>query len=281
MSPELTYREVRPADQDRVREISAGVWEGTDYLPSTFEEWVQDPGASFQAAEEDGLVVGLQRLHPIAPKVMFYEGLRVAATHRRRGVARTMLRHAIEETGSLGFERMRLYTGSTEAGALFRSEGFRLLFDCAVWTARRVEGGDPPRLASPADAQSLAARVVEDPAFAVYGGVNASWHGLLDVDAALLERLASEGLVRVGSGGRALALVRGDARRRLPVTFMAGSGPVLQDLLEQLRFEADSVGLSEVAVLAPEEHPAAGDMREVGYDLAEDEGHAYGYQLDL
>jgi GNAT superfamily N-acetyltransferase len=281
VSQELTYREVRPADEGRVREISAEVWEGTDYLPSSFDEWVQDPGASFQAAEEDGLVVGLQRLRPIAPRVMFYEGLRVAATHRRRGIARAMLRHAIEEVGSQSFERMRLYTGSPEAGALFRSEGFRLLFDCAVWSARRVEGGDSPRLASPADAQSLAARVAEDPAFAAYGGTNASWHGVLDVDAALLERLASEGLVRMGAGGRALALVRGDARRRLPVTFLAGSGPALQDLLEQLRFEADSVALSEVAVLAPEDHPAAGDMREVGYDLAQDEGHAYGYQLDL
>jgi Acetyltransferase (GNAT) family len=242
---------------------------------------VQDPGASFQAVEIEGLVVGLQRLRPIAPRTVFYEGLRVAATHRRKGIARAMLRHAIEESRSLGFERMRLYTGSREAGALFSSEGFRLLFDCAVWTALRVEGGDPPRLASPADASSLAARIADDPALAVYGGANASWHGVLDVDAALLERLASEGLVRVGAGGRALALLRGDARRRLPITFLAGSGAVLQDLLEELRFEADSVGLSRVAVLAPERHPAAGDMREVGYDLAEDEGHAYGYQLDL
>jgi hypothetical protein len=212
---------------------------------------------------------------------MFYEGLRVAATHRRRGIARAMLRHAIEEAGSLGFERMRLYTGSREAGSLFSSEGFRLLFDCGVWTAGRVEGGDPPRVAAPADAQTLAARVAEDPAFAAYGGTNASWDGVLDVDADLLERLASEGLVRLGAQGRALALLRGEARRRLPVTFLVGSGAVLQDLLEELRFEADAVGLSGVAILAPERHPAAGDMREVGYDLAEDEGHAYGYQLDL
>jgi GNAT superfamily N-acetyltransferase len=264
-----------------VAEISAEVWEGTDYLPSTFDEWVQDPGASFQAVEEDGFVVGLQRLRPIAARVMFFEGLRVAATHRRRGVARAMLRHAVEESRSLGFERLRLYTGGGAAASLFDSEGFRLLFDCVVWTAGRVEGGDPPRLALPADAKSLAARVADDPAFAVYGGANASWHGVLDVDAALLERLASEGLVRVAAQGRALALVRGDARRRLPVTFIAGSGAVLQDLLEELRFEADTVGLSGVAVLAPTRHPGAGDLREVGYDLAEDEGHAYGYELDL
>jgi Acetyltransferase (GNAT) family len=227
-------------------------------------------------------VVGLQRLQPIAPGVIFYEGLRVAASHRRRGIGRAMLRHAVQEAGQLGFRRMRLFTGNREAGTLFRSEGFRLLFDCAVWTAGRVEGGDPPRLASPGDAPTLAARVEQDPAFAAYGGVNPSWHAILDVGATLLERLATQGLVRVGGGGRALALIReGEPRRRLPVTFLAGSGTPLQDLLEELRFEADSAGLGQVAVLAPESHPAAGDLGEVGYHLAEDEGHAYGYQLDL
>ena len=115
---------------------------------------MQDPGASFQAAEEDGLVVGVHRLRPIADRVVFYEGLRVAEAHRRRGIARAMVRHALEESRSLGFERMRLYTGSTEAGSLFSSEGFRLLFDCAVWTAGRVEGGDPPRLAAPTEAEA-------------------------------------------------------------------------------------------------------------------------------
>jgi len=104
---------------------------------------------------------------------------------------------------------------------------------------------------------------------------------VLDVDAALLERLAEEGLVRAGPGGRALALVRASHRRRLPITFVAGAGAALQDLLTALRFEADSQGLDGVAVLAPAGHPAAADMAEVGYHLADDEGHAYAYALDL
>ncbi|MBO0686385.1 MAG: GNAT family N-acetyltransferase [Candidatus Dormibacteraeota bacterium] len=247
-----------------------------------FDEWVADPGASFEAVEQEGLVVGVHRLRPIAAGVAFYEGLRVAASHRRRGIGRAMLRHAVEEARGLGFKRVRLFTGNRDAGKLFQSEGFRLLFDCAVWTALRVEGGDPPRLASPGDAGPLAAMAAQDPAFAAYGGVNASWHSILDVDSDLLERLATEGLVRVGGGGRALALIReGEAMRRLAVTFLVGSGTALQDLLEELRFEADAHSLAQVAILAPEGHPAAGDIREVGYDLAEDEGHAYGYQLEL
>ena len=272
---------MRQADRDRVLEISGDVWEGSDYLPEVFDEWASDPGAFFQAAEIDGTVVGVQRLRPIARRVMFYEGLRVASSHRRRGVARAMLRQAIRQARGMGFERVRLYTGNPNAGRLFSSEDFRLLTDCRVWTARRIEGGDPPRLAAPSDAQALAERLRSDPALAAYGGVVADWHGTLDVDPDLLEHMAEQGLVRAGAGGRCIALIRPWARRRLPITFLSGSGAAVQDLLMGLRFEADSMGMEGVAVLAPANHPAADDLGEVGYDLADDEGHAYIYALDL
>lgn len=272
---------MRHVDRDRVLEISAGTWEGNDYLPEAFDEWASDPGAFFQAAEMDGTVVGVQRLRPIAPRVMFYEGLRVASSHRRRGIARAMLQQAIRQARGMGFEQVRLYTGNSDAGRLFTSEDFRLLTDCGVWTARRVEGGDPPRLAGPSDAAALAERVHGDPALAAYGGVVADWHGTLDVDADLLRHMAEQGLVRTGAGGRCLALIRQWARRQLPITFLSGSGAAVQDLLMGLRFEADSLGMEGVAVLAPPNHPAADDLSEAGYDLADDEGHAYIYALDL
>ena len=272
---------MRPLDRDRVLEISREVWNGNDYLPEVFDSWVSDPGATFQAAELEGQVIGVQRLRPIARGVMFYEGLRVAETHRRQGVARAMLRTAIGEARGLGFERMRLYTENPNAGQLFTEEGFRLLVDCVTWTGRRVEGGDPPRLGSPSEAGPLAERLRQDPALAAYGGVNPDWNGALDVDAELIEHLAEQGQVRVGAGGRGVALMRAGGRRRLPVTFIGGSGAALQDLLTALRFEADWMDMAEVRVLAPAHHPAAADLGEVGYHLAEDEGHAYVYALEL
>jgi len=270
---------VRPADRERVLEIASD--DSTDYLPDVFDSWVADPGSNFQAAEVDGVVVGVQRMRPIARRVMFYEGLRVAADHRRRGIGRAMLREAIRESRGLGFAWLRLYSESHDAARLFTSEGFRLLADCVVWTALRVEGGDPPRLAAPSEAGTLAERLRQDPSLTAYGGVNADWHGTLDVDADLLESLADQGLVRVAAGGRGLALIRGGSRRRLPVTFLAGSGAALQDLLTALRFEADGVDMAGVVVLAPEHHPAAGDLAAVGYHHADDEGHAYVYALEL
>ena len=74
---DLTLRPMRAADRDRVMEISRDIWEGHDYIPRVFDDWLADAGASFQAAELDGVVVGLQRVRPYAQGLVWYEGLRV------------------------------------------------------------------------------------------------------------------------------------------------------------------------------------------------------------
>src|SRR5947209_17903401 len=101
---------MRPADRDRAIEITKDVWEGRDYIPKVFDRWVSDAGAAFQAAEIEGVVVGLQRLRPYAPGLIWYEGLRVASEHRRQGVARAMRAAAIEEAREQGFRYLRLAT---------------------------------------------------------------------------------------------------------------------------------------------------------------------------
>src|SRR5256885_181095 len=90
-SDDLVLRPVRPADYDRIVEITQDVWEGHDYIPRVFDRWVSDSAASFQAAELDGEVVGVQRARPFAPGLVWYEGLRVASSHHRQGIARAML----------------------------------------------------------------------------------------------------------------------------------------------------------------------------------------------
>jgi hypothetical protein len=256
------------------------VWGGTDYLPGVLDSWLADPAATFQGVEVDGELIGVHRLRPIAPRMLFYEGLRVASTHRRRGVGRGMVRQAIETARAMGFARIRLITGSLQATVLFESEGFRRLLAVTLWTAGRVEGGELPRLASPGEAPDLAARLGRDPGLAAYRGVNPDWHEVLDVDADLLARLAREGLVRAGASGRAVALLRRSSRERLGVTFAAGSTSALQDLMMGLRVEADSRDLVGVGLVAPLDHPAAEELHDVGYDHV-DGTSGYCYVLDL
>lgn len=263
----LEVRPVRPADRARVLEMVATVWDGHDYIPEVFEEWVGDPGAWFQAGELGGEVVGVQRLRPIAPKVVWYEGLRVAPELRRQGVARAMLEAAVAQARGLGFEEVRLATANPGAIALFRSAGFELLAAPRLWRGRRLEGDEPARMPSPADAGRLFEHLREDPALKVYGGVLANGEWALDASAELLGRLAGEGALRVTAGGRALAAVReGWGGDSLWAYFVSGGGAALRDLLMALRFEADTAGLSTVNLWAPEGHPGEAEFAATGYD---------------
>jgi len=263
----VEIRPVRATDRERVGELTADVWEGHDYISLVFDEWVSDPGAWFQAAEVEGELVGVQRLRPIAAEIVWYEGLRVASSHRRRGLARAMLTAAVAQARGLGFKELRLATANPDAIALFRSAGFAVLVEPRRWRARRLEGDEPARMPAPADAERLLRLIREDPALAVYGGVLANGEWALDLDAELLGRLAGEGALRVVAGGRALAAVREGWGDNLWAYFVSGSGGALQELLLALRYEADTDGMEGVSLWAPEGHPAEEDFGATGYDF--------------
>jgi GNAT superfamily N-acetyltransferase len=272
---------VRPADRERILEMTRDVWDGRDYIPRVFDDWISDSGAAFQAAEVDGVVVGLQRLRPYAPGLIWYEGLRVASTHRRQGVARAMLQSAIAESRDQGFREMRLATGNPDAVKLFETEGFRRLLDIRWWRGLRVEGGESPRIPDPEEAKKMWPVIAASRGIELYAGVTADFNGAHDLSAEEMERLARIGMLRAGPGGRAVAGLRDAWGPNLAVAFIAGSGAALRELLTALRFEADADDLQNVTVSLPRGHPAADDLRASGYDLANAEDTAYIYGLVL
>jgi hypothetical protein len=227
-------------------------------------------------------VVGIQRLHAISAGVAWYEGLRVAASHRRRGIARAMLRQAAEEARLQGFTEMRLRTASAAAMALFESEGFERRLDVVAWRAARMEGDEPARIPDAAEAEALARRLREDGSLERFRGIHLDADGDRDLDAGELRRLAAQGRLRAGAGGRALAVVRPSWNgTRLWAGFLGGQGGVLRDLLLALRFEADVDGMEGVNAWLPKDDPRAGTLEEVGYDFSIDPFQMSVYTLNL
>jgi N-acetylglutamate synthase-like GNAT family acetyltransferase len=272
---------VRPGDRERVIQLTRDVWDGHDYVPRVFDDWVSDAGAAFQAIELDGVVVGLQRLRPYASGLIWYEGLRVASTHRRQGLARTMLASAIAEAREQNFREMRLATGNSKAARLFEELGFERLQDDRWWKGGRVEGGESARIPDPAEADRAWAAIAASPGLELWGGVTADFNGAQDLGPAELARLAEIGMLRAGPGGRAIAGLREPWGDNLAVAFIAGKGGALRDLLLALRFEADADGLDDVTLALPRNHPAGDDLRASGYDFANDDDSSYIYSLKL
>ena len=272
---------MRPSDRDRVIEMTSDIWDGDDYIADVFDDWVADASAAFQAMEVDGVVAGLQRLRPYAPGLIWYEGLRVATSHQRQGIARAMLDSAIAEAREQGFAEIRLATFNEVAAHLFESAGFQPLMGIRWWQAPRVEGGEPADIPDPAEAERLWKMAAASPGIELYNGISADLNGARDLDAPELSRLAATGMLRVAPGGRALAGLRRPWGDSVAVAFIAGRGAALRDLLFALRYEADADGTDHVTVALPRDHPAADDLRASGYDLAnaEDTARIYGLKL--
>ena len=278
---ELTLRPVRPADRERILEITRDVWNGRDYMPKVFDRWVADVGSAFEAAEIDGVVVGVHRLRPYAPGLIWYEGLRVAEDRRRQGIARAMLEAGIAEAREQNFRELRLGTRDEPAIRLFESAGFKRLVEVKWWRGPRIEGGEPARVPDESQARKLWSFVSESRGFELYGGVNPDLNGSRDTGEEELARLARDGHVRLGASGRAVALLRDPWAQNISVSLLAGSGGAMRELLMALRFEADADGLTHVTVNLPPGHPAEEDLRASGYDFADAEASAYIYALRL
>ncbi|HEY5034202.1 MAG TPA: GNAT family N-acetyltransferase [Candidatus Dormibacteraeota bacterium] len=278
---DLLIRPVRPADRERVVDLTRDVWNGHDYVPRVFDDWVSDSASAFQAIELDGTVVGLQRLRPYAPGLLWYEGLRVASTHRRQGLARHMLQFAIAQAREQGFRELRLATGNPAAAKLFEEEGFVRLQDNRWWKGLRVEGGESARIPGPSEAEKLWSGIATSPGLELWGGVTADFQGAQDLGAKELSRLAGIGMLRSGPGGRAIVALREPWGNNISVAFVAGKGGALRELMLALRFEADADGLDDVTLPLPRDHPAGDDLRASGYDFANDDDTSYIYGLKV
>ncbi|XID96170.1 GNAT family N-acetyltransferase [Paenibacillaceae bacterium WGS1546] len=87
------------------------------------------PDVTFWTAWEDDELLGCGALKELDGEHGEVKSMRTAAAHLRKGVARRMLQHIVDEAKRRGYRRLSLETGSMEsflpARSLYESFGFR------------------------------------------------------------------------------------------------------------------------------------------------------------
>ena len=78
-------------------------------------EALRGPGITFWTVWEGGELLGCGALKELDAGHAEIKSMRTAARHLRRGVAKAILLHIIEEAGRRGYRRLSLETGSMEA----------------------------------------------------------------------------------------------------------------------------------------------------------------------
>ena len=92
-------------------------------------EKLKRPEITFWSAWEGNQLVGCGALKELDPHHGEIKSMRTASAHLRKGIARRMLQHILDEANRLGYKRVSLETGSMEAfepaRRLYASFGFQ------------------------------------------------------------------------------------------------------------------------------------------------------------
>lgn len=87
-----------------------------------------EPGVRFFSVREEGVLLGVGALREVEPGHGEVKSMRTADEALRRGVAKAMLAHLIEEARAMGWTRISLETGSGRpfepANRLYAANGF-------------------------------------------------------------------------------------------------------------------------------------------------------------
>jgi GNAT superfamily N-acetyltransferase len=105
----------RPAlhqDTEEVMELCSHIWDGGDYIPQVWEEWLADPNGLLGVAELRGRVVGVFKLTKFQDQEWYMEGLRVHPDFQGKGIASHIHEYVVETWRRMGSGIIRLTTGS-------------------------------------------------------------------------------------------------------------------------------------------------------------------------
>lgn len=125
----VSIRHAKPGDADDIAEFTQDTWEGGDYIPRVFEEWVEsdDEAQRTFVAEMADDVVGLVQFTLVSAYEAWSQGMRVAPAARGKGVGRALNRVGFKWARERGatVARNMIFSWNVKGLGLARKIGFR------------------------------------------------------------------------------------------------------------------------------------------------------------
>jgi GNAT superfamily N-acetyltransferase len=137
----VVCRPALPKDTQEVMDLTRLIWEGEDYIPHVWEEWLSDYSGMLAVAEYGGRVVGLGKLSLLAPGQWWLEGLRVHPEFQGRGIGSHLHDYLIKHWLKEGDGVIRLTTNVNRLTVHHMSEqtGFRRISEISPFKARAMD----------------------------------------------------------------------------------------------------------------------------------------------
>jgi ribosomal protein S18 acetylase RimI-like enzyme len=142
---EVLVRPARPADREAVLSFCRDTWDDGDYIENVWEDWLVDESGRLLVAVAGDQPVGLIHLAMLSTEDAWLEGIRVAPTARRRGIARVMTSQALVLARQRGACVVRLLTDSdniASQGLVTKKFGFQRVAEVVRYTAPALPAGN-------------------------------------------------------------------------------------------------------------------------------------------
>ena len=112
-SDHVKIRRAAAADKAPILEICKNIWNGHDYLPGVWDDWLADTDGRLIVAAVGGRTVGVAHGSLQTPDVAWLEGVRVHEQYRGLGIAGKLNRALVEWARKRRARVARLCTGSS------------------------------------------------------------------------------------------------------------------------------------------------------------------------
>ena len=175
----VVCRPALPQDTEQVLELCSHIWEGGDYIPKVWEDWLNDPDGLLGVAELGGRVVGTFKLTEFGEEEWYLEGLRVHPDFQELGIAAHIHDYVIETWRRMGRGVLRLTTASHNIKVHHMCErtGFRRIAEFIPYRAPCLpEGTSKFTLLGTDEAQSALECLKNNPVHVLSSGlINLGW----------------------------------------------------------------------------------------------------------
>lgn len=271
---DVRIRAALPGDTAAMLEITRNVWEGDDYLPFVWRDWLADSRGFLMVAESHaGHVLGLQHIDLQPDGTAWVEGVRVAEEARGKGIGSAMLVAAIEWARAQVCPQLRLATSGDNPASNRIAERAGLAVAGTFISARGLAVEGPAKGAS---ARVVSAVAFEDVVAFLRAVMPASrrdwlytegWTAYSLNDGRLRLLLARQQVICSGDGGiEGMAIATANrSRPSLRLGLLHGSTEAMGDLCHWARAAARSGGLARVGATVAEREGAAQALDEAGF----------------
>ncbi len=124
-SDRVKIRNATAADKAPILEICKNIWNGHDYLPGVWDEWLADKDGRLVVAIVKGRTVGVAHASLQTPDVAWLEGVRVHEQYRGLGIAGKLNRALVRWARRRRARVARLCTGSSNLASKKHLEKIR------------------------------------------------------------------------------------------------------------------------------------------------------------